>query len=81
MPALLLSSAERKQKRADAHHLDPAVMIGPKGLTAAVRREVDAALQAHGLIKVRVSLDDRTARDGQPGFLRERRQALCEGFP
>ena len=63
MPALLLSSVVRKQKRADAHHLDPTVMIGPKGLTPAVRKEVDAALQAHGLIKVRVSLDERATRD------------------
>lgn len=63
MTALRLTPAERKQMRANAHHLDPAVMIGPKGLTPAVRKEVDAALQAHGLIKVRAALDDRTARD------------------
>ena len=49
--------------RADAHHLEPSVMIGSAGLTPAVRREVDAALQAHGLIKVRVALDDRAARE------------------
>jgi RNA-binding protein YhbY len=38
-------------------------MIGSAGLTPAVRREVDAALQAHGLIKVRVALEDRDARE------------------
>ena len=63
MPALQLSSAERKDKRADAHHLEPVVMIGNAGSTPAVVREVDAALRAHGLIKVRVSIDDRTARE------------------
>ena len=63
MPALHLTTAERRQKRADAHHLDPTVMIGSAGLTPTVRQEVDAALGAHGLIKVRVALDDREARE------------------
>lgn len=63
MPAIQLTPAQRKEKRADAHHLDPVVMIGSGGLTAAVRDEVDAALQAHGLIKVRVALDDRDTRE------------------
>lgn len=38
-------------------------MIGGDGLTAAVQKEVDAALKAHGLIKVRVFNDDRAARE------------------
>lgn len=63
MPAIELTIAERKQHRADAHHLDPVVLIGNDGLTPAVRREVDAALNAHGLIKVRVFGDDRTERE------------------
>ncbi|MEY4654495.1 MAG: hypothetical protein RI884_3076 [Pseudomonadota bacterium] len=63
MPAIELSIAERKAHRADAHHLDPVVMIGNDGLTPAVQKEVDAALNAHGLIKVRVLGDDRAARE------------------
>jgi RNA-binding protein len=63
MPAIQLNPAQRKEKRADAHHLDPVVMIGSAGLTPAVRDEVDAALQAHGLIKIRVALEDRDARE------------------
>lgn len=39
------------------------VLIGSDGLTPAVQREVDAALGAHGLIKVRIASDDRTARN------------------
>lgn len=38
-------------------------MIGGDGLTAAVQKEVDAALVAHGLIKVRIFNDDRAARE------------------
>jgi RNA-binding protein len=63
MPALQLTIAERKQHRADAHHLDPVVMIGNEGLSAAVKKEVDAALKAHGLVKVRVHGDDRAERE------------------
>ncbi len=63
MPAIQLTPAQRKDKRADAHHLDPVVMIGGDGLTPAVTKEIDAALKAHGLIKVRVFSDDRAARE------------------
>lgn len=63
MPAIQLSVAERKAHRAEAHHLDPVVMIGADGLTPAVKKETDAALNAHGLIKVRVLGDDREQRE------------------
>ena len=63
MTAIQLSSADRKDHRANAHHLHPVVMIGNDGLTPAVRKEIDHALNAHGLIKVRVFSDDRAARE------------------
>jgi RNA-binding protein len=63
MPALTLSAAQRRAHRAASHHLDPVVTIGGDGLTDAVRKEAEAALCAHGLIKVRVFSDDRNARD------------------
>jgi RNA-binding protein len=63
MTAIQLTPAQRKEKRAEAHHLDPVVMIGGDGLTPAVQKEVDAALNAHGLIKVRVFSDERTSRE------------------
>ena len=63
MTAITLNSHQRKDKRADAHHLDPVVLIGGEGLTPAVIRETDAALTAHGLIKVRVFSDERASRE------------------
>jgi len=63
MTALSLTPAERRAHRAEAHHLDPVVAIGADGLTPAVLKEADAALKAHGLIKVRVFSDDRTSRE------------------
>jgi putative YhbY family RNA-binding protein len=63
MPAIQLTPAQRKIHRADAHHLDPVVMIGNDGLTPAVLKEAEMALNAHGLIKIRVLGDDRPARE------------------
>ena len=69
MPALFVTPAQRKQKRAEAHHLDPVVAIGADGATDAVRREIDTALGVHGLIKVRVFSDDRASREALFGEL------------
>ena len=63
MPALSLTPAERKALRGQAHHLDPVVIVGGDGLTAAVLKEADAALKAHGLIKVRMFSDQRAERE------------------
>ncbi|KQW00607.1 YhbY family RNA-binding protein [Rhizobacter sp. Root1221] len=64
MPAIELTPAQRKEQRSAAHHLHPVVMIGGDGLTPAVVKEIDLALNVHGLIKVRVFSDDRAAREG-----------------
>lgn len=63
MTATQLTPAQRKTYRAEAHHLHPVVMIGADGLTPAVQKEVDAALDAHGLIKVRVFSEVRATRE------------------
>jgi len=63
MPLIQLTPAQRKEHRAAAHHLDPVVMIGSEGLSPAVKKETDAALRSHGLIKIRVLADDRHARE------------------
>ncbi|MFZ2738565.1 MAG: YhbY family RNA-binding protein [Burkholderiaceae bacterium] len=71
MPLIHLTPAQRKEQRSNAHHLDPVVMVGGDGLTPAVKKEADAALNAHGLIKIRVFSDDRSAREVML-------QTLCE---
>jgi putative YhbY family RNA-binding protein len=63
MSQIILTPAQRKVHRADAHHLNPVVLIGGDGLTPAVQKEVDSALKAHGLIKIRVFNDDRAERE------------------
>ena len=59
---LKLTPAERSALRSEAHALNPVVIVGEAGLTPAVTKEIDASLNAHGLIKVRVFGDDREAR-------------------
>lgn len=59
---LNLTPAERSALRSEAHALNPVVMIGESGLTPAVLKEIDASLNAHGLIKVRVFGDEREER-------------------
>ena len=67
----MLSAAERKSLKARAHPLEPVVLIGNKGITDEVLKEVEAALKAHELIKVRAPGLERDARD-------EAMQTLCE---
>ena len=62
MPKFEITSQERSALRAAAHPLRPVVLIGERGLTDAVIKEVDTHLNAHGLIKVKVAGDDREAR-------------------
>jgi RNA-binding protein len=58
-----LTPAARRALRARAHALRPVVAIGQQGLTAAVLHEIDVALLAHELIKLRVFDTDRGSRD------------------
>jgi putative YhbY family RNA-binding protein len=63
-PMAPLSPARRSELRAQAHTIDPVVIIGDKGLTDEVVAEIDRSLKAHELIKVRAKTDDRAARSG-----------------
>lgn len=63
MASIPLTPAQRRELRAQAHHLNPVVLIGADGLTPAVEREVEAALSAHSLIKIRVFSGERGTRE------------------
>ena len=60
--AVPLSPRERAHLKARAHVLQPVVQIGGAGLTERVVAEVERALTAHELIKVKIAVDDRDAR-------------------
>ncbi len=63
MAEIELTPKQRQQLKGAAHRLAPVVLLGAGGLTDAVVREIDRALAAHELIKVRVPGDDRAQRD------------------
>ncbi|ANN65944.1 YhbY family RNA-binding protein [Bordetella bronchialis] len=63
MPILEITSRERSALRSAAHALRPVVLIGDKGLSDAVLKEIDANLTSHGLIKVRAGGEDRDTRE------------------
>lgn len=58
----VLTTRERAALKSRAHALDPVVRLGHAGLTDAVVGELERALSAHELIKVKTGEDDREAR-------------------
>jgi len=57
-----LSPAQRQFLKGLAHPLQAVVMIGNQGLTPAVHKEIDRALAAHELIKIKAATDDADTR-------------------
>lgn len=57
-----LTARERAHLKARAHAMEPVVNIGHAGVTEAVLAEVERALTAHELIKVRAASQDREGR-------------------
>ena len=57
-----LTAKERANLKARAHALEPVVNVGGAGVTERLVAEVERALTAHELIKVKVGTDDRADR-------------------
>lgn len=72
MAELNLTRDDRLALKARAHHLNPVVLLGASGLSDAVVREIDRALNAHELIKIRVPGEDRDERERLFADLAER---------
>lgn len=64
-----LTATERQALRARAHALEPVVLVGAGGLSAALLAEVSRALDDHELIKVRLPGLDRTGREAMAADL------------
>ena len=60
--ALMPSTPLRRALRAAGHHLSPVVQVGKEGLTEAVLRQLDEALAAHELVKVKVGTESPADR-------------------
>jgi RNA-binding protein len=57
-----LTPAQRQHLKSLAHSRQPVVMIGNNGLTPAVMKEIDLALNAHELIKIKAASDEPDIR-------------------
>src|SRR3569833_3156509 len=58
-----LTEKQKRHLRSLGHKLKPVVIIGNHGYTAAVRAELETTNQHHELLKVRVSVGERSDRD------------------
>lgn len=63
----MLTPKYKQQLKAQAHKLNPTVLLGNQGLTPAVMAEIDRALTDHELIKIRI-----------PGIERSQRKEICQ---
>lgn len=70
-----LTASQNRFLRGQAHGLKAMLQVGGKGVTDAVVAEIDAALEHHELIKVKVASEDRDARDALIGDLARRTDA------
>ena len=64
-----MNAIEKKKLKALAHPLNPVVMIGQAGVTPAVIKEINIALDVHELIKIKIRAerDDRNIIKTQIG--------------
>ncbi len=70
-----LTPTQRRYLRGMCHHLKPLVMLGNKGITDGVIRELDLTLDHHELVKVKLSGGDRDERQQQLDRLLESTRA------
>jgi RNA-binding protein len=68
---MALSPSQRRYLRSLAHDLSPVILLGAKGATDAVLKELDLALSHHELVKVKLSGGDKDERQEQINFLSE----------
>jgi len=70
--SIVLSPRERAELKARAHALEPVAQVGQAGLSDSFVSEVDRALKAHELIKVKLGGADRESRAALSHELAER---------
>ena len=60
-----------KSLKQRSHHLEPVILLGSKGLTDAVHKEIEIALHAHELIKIKLASRDKSEKQ-------KLAEAICE---
>ena len=70
-----LTSSQTRFLRGQAHDLRALLQIGAKGLTPAFLTELDAVLEQHELVKVKIGAEDRETRDAMISEIVEKSSA------
>ena len=60
-----ISMIDKKLLRKNSYSLKPVVIIGQNGLSQSVLAEIDASLNTHELIKIRIREPNKNKRDEQ----------------
>lgn len=63
MTQIKLTIEHIKFLKGKAHHLDPVLILGDKGVTESFIKEADKALAHHELIKIKLADRDREERE------------------
>ena len=71
----VLTAAQNRFLRGQAHGLKALIQVGGKGVTPALLAELDAVLERHELVKVKVGAEDRDTRDAMIAELAARTDA------
>lgn len=75
--SLTLDAAMRRALKKQAHHLKPIVQTGAAGLSDPVIAEIDHALTAHELVKIKLATEGKAARRDEIDTVCSRLDAAC----
>jgi len=59
---MALNAAQKKKLKQEAHHLNPVIRVGQKGMSDTLVAETGLCLDRHELIKVHIAGEDRDER-------------------
>ncbi len=66
-----LNPRQKRQLRGLTHQLQPVVMVADKGLNENVMNEIEAALDHHELVKIKLRADRGTRKDWESRIERD----------
>ena len=75
-----MNPEQLKQLKTKAHDLKPVIMIGQAGLTEAVSKEIELALDTHELIKIKIRAEREDRKQIQQHICTETQAELIQSI-
>ncbi len=75
-----MNPEQLKQLKTKAHELKPVIMIGQAGLTEAVGKEIELALDTHELIKIKIRAEREDRKQMQQQICTETQAELIQSI-